>query len=322
LEGLFVRAGLHPELTIATRIPRVTRWTAPALRLLANLPALPTRAPGVRISEYEEGGARVRVLSPKGSRAVGALLWIHGGGLIIGSPRQDEQRCAEFVRELGVIAICPYYRLAPKDRFPAAIDDCWAAWQWLQNHLGELGVDSDRVAIGGESAGGGLAASLAHRIHDEGGPQPAAQVLVYPMLDDRTAARRELDAINHILWNNTSSRLGWSSYLPCEPGSPDVPEYAVASRREKLGGLPPCWIGVGSLDLFLEEDRDYARRLNEAGVRCDFVETEAACHGFIAVAPKALISRDSIRSQMEFLRQHGVAHPEGAVEPESLMRPH
>ena len=298
-----MRSGLLPELGMAAKIPRVPRWTAPAFRLYDTLPISLAKTDGVHISEHSSGDARVRIILPKDRSPVGALLWIYGGGFVVGSPRQDDLRCAEFARELGIAVVCPSYRLAPKHPFPAAIDDCFAAWQWLQDHADELEIDPERVVIGGESAGGGLAASLAHRILDEGGTQPAGQLLVYPMLDDRTAARRELDAENNFVWNNSSNHLGWSAYLGCEPGGPVVPEYAVPARRGDLRGLPPCWIGVGSLDLFLAEDREYARRLEESGVSCVFLETGGACHGFIAVAPNAEVSRASTRSQMEFLRE-------------------
>lgn len=298
-----MRGELHPELRLAEKIPRVTRRTAAVFRLLSKLPVPAKKAQGVRFREYRTADLQVRVIQPENHKPTGALLWIHGGGLVVGNPRTDDQRCAEFAKELGIVVVCPYYRLAPKNPFPAAIDDCWAAWQWLMDHVDEFEIEPGRVAIGGESAGGGLAASLAQRIYDRGGPQPAAQLLVYPMLDDRTAARRELDADNHLVWNNDSNYYGWSSYLACEPGSRDVPKYAVPARRKDLHGLPPCWIGVGSLDLFLQEDCDYARRLKESDVSCVYLETEAACHGFVAVAPDASVSRASTRSQLEFLRR-------------------
>lgn len=291
---------LDPELRIATKVPRVTRRTATLYRLLGGLPIGP-RARDARISEHSGNGARVRLIVPEKRTVTGALLWMHGGGLVVGAPRQDDARCAEFAARLGIAVVCAHYRLAPKHPFPAALDDCRRAWRWLLDHAEELGFDPARVAVGGESAGGGLAAALAQRTCDQAGPRPAAQLLVYPMLDDRTAARRELDALDHPVWNNASNRFGWSSYLGREPGSQDVPEYAVPARRADLSGMPPAWIGVGSLDLFLEEGRAYAQRLQKAGVRCEFTEFEAACHGFIAVAPAASVSRTAVESQMRFL---------------------
>jgi acetyl esterase/lipase len=191
------------------------------------------------------------------------------------------------------------YRLAPEHPFPAALDDAHAAWQWLQGAAASLGVDPARVAVGGASAGGGLAACLAQRLRDEGRVQPAAQLLVYPMLDDRTAARRELDGAGHLVWHNRSNRAGWSAYLG---GAPEVPAYAVAARHGDLHGLPPAWIGVGDLDLFWSEDRAYAERLEAAGVAVEFLEIAGAPHGFDMMAPDVPLARAFAASQVAFLR--------------------
>ncbi len=258
-------------------------------------------APGVKIEERREGDIHVRIYRPQGGPSGAGLLWMHGGGLIIGSPVMDDLRCSTFASELGLMVVSVYYRLAPEHPFPAAIDDCAAAWRWLQNSADELGVDANRVVIGGESAGGGLAACLAQRLHDEGGVQPLGQLLVYPMLDDRTAARRELDRAGYRVWNNRSNRAGWSSYLGGEPGGSEPQPYAVAARRQDLSGLPPAWVGVGLLDLFLEENREYVGRLQQAGVQAALVEVPGAPHGFTPFAPNAPITLAFLASQLEFL---------------------
>ncbi|CAN0506825.1 unnamed protein product, partial [Phaeothamnion confervicola] len=162
------------------------------------------------------------------------------------------------------------YRLAPEHPFPLPSDDCLAAWHWLQNSAASLGIDPARVAIGGASAGGGLAAGLAQRIHDTGGIQPIAQWLMAPMLDDRTAACRELDDIKHPVWTNRMNRAAWRSYLDREPGAEDLPAYAAPGRRGDLTGLPPTFIGVGDIDLFYEEGRRYADGLRQHGVAVAF----------------------------------------------------
>lgn len=221
----------------------------------------------------------------------------------MGTPSQDDPRCAAFVHDLDILVVSTYYRLAPEHRFPAALDDCRASWSWLRSNASRFGIDPSRIAIGGESAGGGLAASLAQRLRDEGGPQPAGQLLVYPMLDDRTAARRELDRPRHLIWNNTSNLTGWSCYLGRAPGAASVPDYSVPARRDDLRGLPPAWIGVGRLDLFLEENRDYARRLKQAGVQCQLNEVPGAVHGFATLLPDAPVSRAFAAAQRAFLRE-------------------
>jgi acetyl esterase/lipase len=247
---------------------------------------------GVKVeTRMAEGAVKVRVYSPEQGGTGAVLLWIHGGGLVIGSPMQDDQFCADTARALGVVVVATSYRLAPDFPFPAALDDCYTAWTWLQRSAAALGADPARVAIGGQSAGGGLAASLVQRIHDAGGMQPVAQWLFCPMLDDRTAARRELDAVGHFVWNNRANRVGWSGYLGGAVGAERVPEYAVPARRDDLRGLPPAWIGTGDIELFYDEDKTYTERLTEAGVGCTLDIVPGAPHGFEALAPNTALAQ-------------------------------
>lgn len=257
---------------------------------------------GVRIENQTFGGVRVRVHTPD-EATDGGLLWIHGGGFVLGHAGQDDARCAHFARKLGVRVFSVDYRLAPEHPFPSGLDDCHAAWRHLVDNASSLGVDPQRLIIGGESAGGGIAATLVHRLHDEGGQQPAAQVLVYPMLDDRTAARPDVDPKGHRIWCNKSNQYGWASYLQRPPGADDLPAYAAGARREDLSGLPPTWIGVGSADLFCDEDRAYAERLKAAGVACQLDVIDGAYHGFIVVDPKAPISRTFTALQVRFMAE-------------------
>ncbi|MCE7795841.1 alpha/beta hydrolase [Sphingobium sufflavum] len=210
----------------------------------------------------------------------GALLWIHGGGYVISGPAQDDAFCIAVAREQGLVVVSVDYRLAPEHPFPAPLVDCHSAWTWMQAQAVALGIDPARIAIGGQSAGGGLAAALVQQVHDEGGPQPVAQWLFCPMIDDRTAARIDLDQIGHRLWSNRNNRTGWEAYLGREPGAVDPPPYAAAARRTDLAGLPPAWIGVGTVDLFCEEDRVFADRLREADVDVTFRLVDGAPHGF------------------------------------------
>ncbi len=206
-------------------------------------------------------------------------------------------------RDLDLVVVSVEYRLAPRHPFPAALDDCYEAWQWLLDAVTDLSVDPERLAIAGQSAGGGLAAALVQRIADAGGVQPLAQVLMYPMLDDRTAANRELDGVGHVLWNNRNNRGAWEWYLGQPPGRDIAPPYVVPARREDLSGAPPAWIGVGKLDLFYREDCAYAERLQAAGVPCDLHITPRAPHGYDLLAPEAPVSRAFIHDYYRFLSQ-------------------
>ena len=286
-------ATVHPELRSRVRLvpplpigTALGRWT---LRSLAAL-APHRRVDGVRIEWRNDVRPALRLYLPSERRSAAALLWLHGGGMVIGRASQDDRFCSETAATLGALVVSVEYRLAPEHPFPAPLDDAHAGWSWLQRNAETLGVDPARVAVGGQSAGGGLAAALAQRLHDEPGPGAAAQWLFCPMLDDRTATRRDLDAVDHFVWNNRNNAVGWEALLGAEPGG-DVPPYAAAARREDLRGLPPAWIGVGDIELFFEENRAYAQRLQAAGVDVDLDVVPGAPHGLVAWAPDAEVTR-------------------------------
>ncbi|UUU28468.1 alpha/beta hydrolase [Streptomyces sp. CA-210063] len=302
----------HPDLRSARFIPPIPA-RMPVVRLMRRTPK-PKPAPhDVRIEELDVPGAegapavRLRIYRPTALDAADAapapaMLWIHGGGFLLGSPAQDEASSIAFARALGMVVVAVRYRLAPEYPSPAAVEDAYAALTWLFENAARLGVDDERIAVGGASAGGGLAASLVLYAHDRGEIRPAFQLLVYPMLDDRTVTRRDHDTRNVRLWSPAQNRIGWTSYLGREPGSPDVSPYAAAARRQDLTGLPAAWIGVGTLDLFHDEDVEYARRLREAGVPCEFHVVDGAFHGFDALYRGARVSREFHAEQARALR--------------------
>ncbi len=270
---------VDPALRAATRrIQRLPDLPAPLVTAALRLAPAP-RFPDLVIRTLRVGAASVRVYRPRRASGPAALLWIHGGGLTIGDARQDEALCGGTARRLGVVVVSANYRLAPTHPFPAALDDVHAAWGWLQQHARRLGVDPARKAVGGESAGGGLAAALVQRLHDEGAA-PVAQWLFAPMLDDRTAADRSLDVRGHFVWDNRRNRHGWSAYLGQEPGLPGAPTWSVPARRTDLTGLPPAFITWGDVELFAEEDAAYADALRRAGVPVAVDVVRGAPHGF------------------------------------------
>lgn len=223
-----------------------------------------------------------------------ALLWMHGGGLVMGSPETGQELCSRFATELGVVVISVDYRLAPEDPFPAALDDCAAALSWVHDHAADLGVDTGRIAVGGDSAGGGLAACLAQRALDDGGPTICFQLLQYPMLDDRTISD---DGGTALVWSAASNRYAWSAYLGRPAGEQEPPRYAAAARRDDLTGLPSAWIGIGEIDLFHDEAVDYAERLRAAGVEVELHVEPGMYHAAELFAPDAA-SMQGFRARM------------------------
>jgi len=299
---------LRPEIRRTIKLTPRIPWSKPILfpmaRLLYNIGARTKLAKGVKVSKVVGNGVNLLVYSPKLKASKGAILWMFGGGHWAGKPTHLNSIASKVVNELGVMVFVPKYRLAPRYPFPADLDDCFRAWSWLVNHVKNWGISSEKLAIAGHSAGGGIAAALAQRIYDEGGVQPKAQCLFYPMIDDRVAINRSLDQINHFIWNNKANYEAWSAYLnPHVPGQPSLPAYAAAARRKDLGGLPPTWIGQCELDLFFEEYTRYAQRLKDAGVSCTTYLVAGVPHAFEVLASKQEISKQFEAEAIQFLRK-------------------
>ncbi|MFS0866052.1 alpha/beta hydrolase [Microbacterium sp. 179-B 1A2 NHS] len=297
----------------------------PELRLVRFLPSVPTGRRAVSLMRRRKArGAdpgpdvtvegivlsptvSIRLFRPSGAaEPIPALLWIHGGGHLFGSPEQDDRPNIAFVRELGIAVAAVRYRLGSDAPAPASVEDCYAAFQALARRAADWGIDADRLAIGGASAGGGIAAGVALYAHDHGDVRPLFQLLVYPMLDDRTVLKPDVASKHHRGWNAKNNRHGWTTYTGGEPGRPGVSPYVAPARREDLTGLPPAWIGVGTIDLFHDEDVEYARRLNEAGVPCELVTVPGATHGFDQMFARTDVVRDFWQRQADALRAAGI----------------
>jgi acetyl esterase/lipase len=282
----------HPDLRLARFLPRavVGPRSLRAVRALAGL------VPGDRTTETVplDHGVTVRLFRPRTPRpAAPALLWIHGGGFVIGSAAQDDAQCRRFAERLNIVVASVDYRLAPEHPFPIPLEDCYTALAWLARRDD---VDSGRIAIGGASAGGGLAAGLALLAVERGEIRPAFQLLSYPMLDDRSSERTDVNPRHLRVWSQDSNRFGWRSYLGPAAGR-ETPQLAAPARYADLAGLPPAWIGVGTRDLFHDEDLAYAHRLRTAGVPCEVHVVPGAYHGFDGVHATAQISRDFLHAR-------------------------
>jgi len=221
-----------------------------------------------------------------------AILHIHGGGFIAGTIDEVVPKLQRISREHDCLIVTVDYRLAPETRFPGSLEDNYAALKWLHASAGSLGVDASRIVVMGESAGGGHAAMLAIAARDRGEVPIAFQLLIYPMLDDRTGSSRHVPPyIGAYIWVPASNRFGWSSLLGVPAGSRVAPAGAVPARVENLAGLPPTFVGVGSIDLFVDEDVEYARRLIASGVPTELCVVPGGYHGFDIIAPDASVSK-------------------------------
>lgn len=236
---------------------------------------------------------------------MGAYLHIHGGGYIIGSPEMSDENNVHLVASLGILVLSVDYRLAPEHPVPAPLDDCYASLRWLHEQAEGLGIDPERIAVGGASAGGGLAAALVLRASEIGEYAICFQLLTYPMIDDRTGTEGYPGdpLTGEFLWTRENNCLGWSYYLgDTPPGAPHVP-----ARAANLSGLPPTWIGTAALDLFRDENIEYAQRLMKAGVATELIVYPGACHGF-QFARDAAVTKQYFRDHSDALRR-GLTSP-------------
>jgi acetyl esterase/lipase len=289
----------HPDLRAARFLPRSVVGPR-RLRLTRWLLGLPKPDPSANAVVAEAGPqVPVRVFRPATSagRRPG-LLWLPGGGMVLGTVEGDDSRCRAIADRLDVVVVSVGYRLAPEHPYPTPLEDCYAGLLWL---AAQPDVDTDRIAVGGASAGGGLAAALALLARERGEVRPTMQLLVYPMLDDRTSVRTDIDARRLRLWSQASNKFGWDCYLGSTAAGGTVPALAAPARHDDLSGLPRAWIGVGTNDLFHDEDVAYVQRLRQAGVECTLDLVSGAYHGFDRIEAKTSVAQAFFEAQIAAL---------------------
>jgi len=254
-------------------------------------------SPEVIISDHTITGAGgqpmlVRIYQPasRDSSQRPAVLWIHGGGYVMGHPGYDDNLCRDFVLAAGCVVVSPDYRLAPEHPYPAGLEDCYSALVWMTESAKELSIDLRRVAIGGASAGGGLTAALALLARDRGGPSICFQMPLYPMIDDGNTTPSSYEITDARVWNRENNIAAWKMYLGDLEGA-DVPPYAAPSRAAELAGLPPTYTCVGQLDPFRDETIEYVARLARAGVDVEFHLYPGCYHAFEHADPNAETSQ-------------------------------
>lgn len=294
--------------------PPATRDGITELRnspILGGTEPLPDVPLAERLAPVGEGHPEVLlyVINAQPGTRKPAILHTHGGGQVAGLARNEIPRLQLLAKTLDCVIVTVEYRLAPEATFAASIEDNYAGLRWLNTHADEIGVDVERVALLGESAGGTHAAILANLATDRGEFPIAFQCLIYPMLDDRTGSTRKVpDHIGRHAWTSEWNRLCWECFLGTPPGGDDAPVAAVPSRRQDMRNLPPAFIGVGSIDLFVEENVEYALRLISAGVSTELLVVPGGIHGFDIFAPEAAASQNFARAKMDALRR--ALHPD------------
>ncbi|RLU83647.1 esterase [Streptomyces griseocarneus] len=253
------------------------------------------------------GGPDVTLVSARPAGVAGPLpllYYLHGGGMIMGNAWSVLPRLLrEWALPLGLAVISVEYRLAPRTRYPGPLEDCYAGFVRAAERAGQLGIDADRIVIGGKSAGGGLAAALALLTRDRGGPAPIGQLLLCPMLDDRgtTFSSHQMAGVD--TWDRTSNATAWQALLGDRYGAADLPPYAAPARATDLSGLPPAYIDVGSAETLRDEDVAYAHAIWRAGGQAELHVWPGACHGFDTFAPQAAVSRDAREARTRWLRR-------------------
>lgn len=261
----------------------------------ATLPEHPEVARVDRTATAADGTeVLVRWYDPTPDRERGpAVVFLHGGGMILGSVAMYDRLVAGYVAGSGVPFLSVDYRVAPEHPHPTPVDDCFAGLQWLVEHADELRVDPARVAVMGDSAGGGLAAGVVLLARDRGVPV-ARQILVYPMLDDRTTTP-DPELAPFAAWSYDDNYTGWHALLGDDVGGPDVSAYAAPARAADVSGLPPTFIDTGELDIFRDECVEYARRIGATGTSVELHVHPGCPHGYdrmpIPVAARALADR-------------------------------
>lgn len=249
----------------------------------------PSGQPDVRLRIYRP--AAITTVQP-------CLYWIHGGGMVMGSVEAGDATCEEYAERVGCVVVSVDYRLAPEHPHPAPVEDCYAGLRWIAEQSQELGLDPARIAIGGNSAGGGLAAATALLARDRGTPALAFQLLICPMLDDRNDSPSAVEFTGISTWSREFNRGGWAALLGDRAGTDDVSPYAAPARSDDLRELPPALIQVGELEVFRDEDIEYAMRLMQAGVAAELHVYPGAFHGWDGMAPTSGSAQRMVAERM------------------------
>jgi acetyl esterase/lipase len=279
-----------PPMTLSAETLPMIRSAIPQMMAARPLPDLPVSSNVINIPSGEDGrDIRCLLIQPLTSGAnMPAILHFHGGGHVLGIPEMDQPQLMRWAAELGCVVLSVDYRLAPETPFPGPMDDAYAALRWLHEECDKLGINPDRIAVSGGSAGGAMAACLCLMARDRGEYKIAFQHLEAPRLDDRLAAPEDANPFTgEFVWTRANSAYCREAYLGENTSDP----YGSAARAASLSGLPPAYIAVGSLDLFVDECLAYTARLTRAGVPVELIVYPGCFHGFKMAAEASVTIR-------------------------------
>ncbi|WP_421842600.1 alpha/beta hydrolase [Mycobacterium sp.] len=302
--ALLVAEGDRP--TVGDVMTRRARSRQLSGQLVAALPAVE----GVEVDRYStiaDDGATISLSWYHRADVTGpgsAVLYAHGGGMIFGMDELGglyDAAVRGYVAASGVPMLVVDYRVAPEFPHPVPVEDCYAALVWLASHGTSLGVDSERLAVMGDSAGGGLAAGVSLLARDRGGPRVAQQLLIYPMLDDRTATP-DAKLLPFATWTYDDNVTGWQALLGGQAGTGETSPYAAPARAADLANLPDTYIDVGDIDIFRDESIAFAGRLVDAGIPTELHLYQGCPHAFEWMAPNAQVSQRALGDRIRRLR--------------------
>jgi acetyl esterase/lipase len=304
LEGVMAATGggfnLHDLAATRAMVDAMVAGVAAQVPPIAGVEAADLQAPGPKGAPT----VAVRLYRPSGGRdALPALVWMHGGGWVLGNIELDDLMARELAKNVGCAVASVEYRLAPEHPYPAALEDCYAVLKWLAKDAKKHGIDARRIAVGGGSAGGNLAAGVALLARDRGEVPLCFQSLIYPALNDRNVAQVGANVAENLFWSRENMLMSWQAYLENRQATADVPIYAAPARARDLGRLPPAYIAVGGLDMFIDDCVDYGARLTAAGVSTEVHVYPGAFHAFDAFAPMARVAQRFVADRDAALRR-------------------